>query len=209
MNKTSKNRLFIILGLVVVALIIFLVFQFNKDPNSDESNNSETAVNEEETIVYLGEEDAVNDVLFTFDYSCPWCSVWIEDVFPDIEKYIESDNTNFRTQSLGLLNPTSLKLAEIDQNVKVHYPDDYYEVFQELIMDSTEIEITDEYLEELASKHDLDSAVLFGKTDLDMTSITNEYLEAYNIESVPTVIVNEEKLEDPFDIEAIEALLNE
>lgn len=205
MNKTSKNRLFIISGLVVVALVIFLIFQLNKDPKVDEASNSETVFNDGETVVYLGETNAQNEVLFAFDYSCPWCTTWIDEVFPEIESYIDEGEVKFRTQSLGLLNPLSLKLAEVDQNLKVHYADDYFDVFHELIMDSTEIEITDDYLEELASKYDLDNKVLLESTKLNMTNLTNQYVKEFNIESVPSIIVNGERVEDPFDLEEIEA----
>lgn len=207
MNKTSKNRLFIIIGLVVVALALFLIFQLNKDANNDKGSESETMLNDGETIVYLGDDNATNEILFAFDYSCPWCTVWVEEILPDLKEYIESGDTKLRTQSLGLLNPISLKLSQVDQNLKVHYANDYYDVFQEVIKDSSDIEITDAYLEELATKYDLDSDVLLGSTDLNMTNITNEYLEDYNIESVPAVIINGEKVEDPFDLEEIEAML--
>lgn len=207
MDRGSRNRLIIILSLVAIAFAVFIVFQLSKDPESDLVSDSETTFNEGETLVFLGGGNAKNEILFLFDYSCPWCTVWVEEVLPSLKKHIDAGHTKFRTQSLGLLDSTSSKLTEVDQNLKVHYANEYHAFFKDLIKDSSEIDITDAYLEELANDHGLDIDVLLGNTDLNMQLLTKEYVEGFNVESVPTVIVNGKKIEDPFNIKSIESLL--
>lgn len=196
-----------IISIVAVAFSLFLIYQLNQDKNTENTSEQKTTFRDDETVVYLDDKNAKNEILFAFDYSCPWCTVWIKEVFPDLQKHIEAGEVTFRTQSLGLLNPMSVKLSEVDQNMKVHYPDAYYNAFLTLIQDSTEIDITDDYLQGLADANDMDLDVLLSKPDMDMIGLTKDYVEGFEIETVPSVLVNGKKLKDPFDLKEIEALL--
>lgn len=207
MNKTSKNRLIIMLSLVAIVLAILVVFQLSKAPKDEYDSDSETTFHDGETVMFLGGGNAENEILLLFDYACPWCTVWVEEILPSLKKHIDAGHTKFRTQSLALLNPMSLKLAEVDQNLKVHYGNEYFAFFKDLIHDSSQTEITEADLKNLANEHGLDIDVLLGNTDLNMTLLTDEYVEGFDVESVPTVIVNGKKIEDPFNVEAIEAQL--
>lgn len=52
------------------------------------SNNKDSQTGQNELqddignpIVYLGNEDSPNEILFIFDYECPYCHEWIEEHF--------------------------------------------------------------------------------------------------------------------------------
>lgn len=206
-KKEDRWITWVIIGLVVMAVVmVAILLREVKNVEKYSSLNVE-AVAPGETLVHLGETDAPNEIIYIFDYLCPWCTVWIDEILPELEDLIDSGELKFRTQAMSLLDTASLELAEVDENLKVHYPESYFDVFTELIQDSTEMSISEDYLKALATTHDLDYDKLTQETDFDMESLTEAYQEAYDIEYVPTIIVNGERVEDSFEVEDIKALL--
>ena len=41
----------------------------------------------------------------------------MDETFPEVEKLMESEDIKFRTQSLGVVDDNSLKLARVDENI--------------------------------------------------------------------------------------------
>src|SRR5690625_366876 len=194
MNKNNKK--IIVTFIVLFSLIaIFLVIKF-----TDKLFSKYTEQNDESDI----------NISFVFDYSCPWCSVWMEEVYPEVNSLQNDYNIDFTIQSLAILNDDSLTLAKIDDNVKTHYPDDYIEYLSKVLSDLLHEEDLDldHYIKETIAQFGFDQETVLQEPDTDINRLTSELVEDLNIESVPTVIVNDKKVTDPFDLKEIVEKLN-
>ncbi len=203
---------FIIIAVLLVILLAFLIYYFTNNQTSKESYiQYQTSFIEDETIVYLGKAERENEVLFIFDYSCIWCSRWIDEIFPRIKQLIDEDKVKFRTQSMVFLNEASLQLSKLDQNIKEYYPDKYFDIFSQIITDGLREDLeqllANNYIDKLLAGHQLDSNILHDEPKIDVINLTRKYTNELNIESVPTIIVNGAKVTDPFSLEDIEKLL--
>lgn len=180
----------------------------------DNSNNESVAINtdpigDKELLVYLGNENATNEILLAFDYSCPYCHKWIREIYPSIEKFIQDGNVKLRTQSMVYLDENSLKLAKIDQNLKRYDSSHYFNVFFTLMnSDMSGDWATDAYLTNLFTQYQLDKNELYEEPKLDVINVTRKYTKALQIEGVPAVFVNGNFVENPFSLEEIQSFFN-
>lgn len=195
-----------ILALIALVMVVMLIGAVLKMDKGESATNNAPVV-QEENKVYLGDADAPNELIYVFDYSCPWCSTWVDDMLPELNELIEDGELKLSTQSIVLLDTVSGELAKFDENVKDHYPEHYFDILGELIMDSTEIAITNDYLADLVGEYDLDSSVLFEDPEADVIELTELYQEEYDVEYVPSVILNGELIEDSFDVEYIRSVV--
>ncbi|WP_440895127.1 thioredoxin domain-containing protein [Amphibacillus sp. Q70] len=198
----------LVIGLIVAGIILIAILQASKDPRV----NMEPYDNQE--LVYLGDEEADNELLFLFDYACPWCTIWIDEIFPEIEaNYIDTGELKFRTQAMVYVNDASLQLANFDQNVKQHAEDQYHQIFSHIVADAN-IEQdeqsnwgTETYLDELIESYQLDEAMMKEEPEIDSTHLSDVYTDELGVETVPAIYINGFKVEDPFDIDEIQQLI--
>nr|WP_239585378.1 thioredoxin domain-containing protein [Amphibacillus cookii] len=202
----------VIAGLSILLIIRYLETSKTETVNQDEEVTYQTAPIEEQTLVYIGDEDADNELLFVFDYSCPWCKVWLEEVYPELEdEYIQEGTLKFRTQAMVYLNEASLLLSNFDQNLKNHLPDQYEALFNQVVadVDFEQEKQTDwgttSYIETLIDDYQLDRELLLQEPEIDAISVTRKYTRELEIDGVPTVFVNGVRIDDLFDIDAITA----
>lgn len=215
MKKTKHKIMFsLIFSIALVGAISY--FAINNSNNtkataSSDSFSQESTEQLEEKIVYLGKEQAENEIIFLFDYSCPYCHEWINKVFPKIQdELIKTGKVKFRAQSMVYLNETSLKLSKIDQNIKVYYPKKYFNFFLD-IMKSSAYENDDKiskYINNIPEKYALNEDKINQEPAIDVINLTRKYTRDYEIDSVPTVIVNGQVVEDSFNIKEIQSYLN-
>nr|WP_173026406.1 thioredoxin domain-containing protein [Aeromonas sp. Ne-1]AKO69692.1 hypothetical protein [Aeromonas sp. Ne-1] len=232
MNKKKKKNnvlLWSIIGIFVVGIIVtFITLNLNKEKDNPLTStggkenvveqkviaNPETLneINEKETIYYEGEETATNEILFVFDYACPWCKKWEAEVFPKVEELIGEGTVKYRTQSMVYLNDVSLLLANFDQNVKNYYPNKYTEINQKIMLDGNNHVAdwgTSGYLQGIIHDYKLDENKVLETPSQDSIGVTRSYTKALEIDSVPTVFVNGVQVNDAFNYNEIEELLKE
>ncbi|MBM7541869.1 thioredoxin domain-containing protein [Amphibacillus cookii] len=212
MKKYLIISCMVIAGLSILLIIRYLETSKTETVNQDEEVTYQTAPIEEQTLVYIGDEDADNELLFVFDYSCPWCKVWLEEVYPELEdEYIQEGTLKFRTQAMVYLNEASLLLSNFDQNLKNHLPDQYEALFNQVVadVDFEQEKQTDwgttSYIETLIDDYQLDRELLLQEPEIDAISVTRKYTRELEIDGVPTVFVNGVRIDDLFDIDAITA----
>lgn len=209
-----RNKVyFISIAVLLVILLSFLVYYLiNNQASEKNSLQYPTSFLDDESVVYLGNDEVENEIVFIFDYSCMWCSHWMDEVFPTINKLIDEEIVKFRTQSMVFLSDASLQLSKIDQHIKEYYPDKYFEIYTKIIADGDDGDyeqlLAHGYIEEVIADFQLDDNLLLSETSIDVIFLTRKYTNELHIESVPTLIVNGIKLADPFSIEEIEKLLN-
>lgn len=211
MTTITTKRKIILIIFVMIFLSVLAYFPFSKDTSQNDSLLNQTYFSEDESIVYLGNDSVSNEILFIFDYSCTWCHHWMDEIFPAINKLVENKAVKFRTQSLAILDGASLQLSKIDQHIKSHYPDRYFEIFLQIIADGRDenyVELLEnQYIDQLITTYQLDKELISSDPKLDALQLTSQYADKLDIESVPTVIVNGKKVKDPFSFEEIESLI--
>lgn len=215
-TKTSKfdKPIYTISAIVlIIAVLIGGIYFFNNKIDEEKSQaESETTyktdpIGDEKLLVYLGEEQAENEILLTFDYSCPYCHEWAITIFPQFSSLIEEGLVKFRTQPMVYVDANSLLLAKMDQNIRLNYsPDQYYNMFFELMSElNQDVTVDDTFINDFIMKHNFDKELVLEEPELDVINVTRKYTRQLNIESVPTIFVNGKKVEDAFSLEEIKS----
>ncbi|CQR48447.1 Disulfide bond formation protein D precursor [Paraliobacillus sp. PM-2] len=226
-----KRKSLIILGsifaVVVIGMAVLLGLSTTTDTTdaNDTTNTSDndttksldkavdtTPIDGQKTV-YLGDKEAENEIFLAFDYSCPACKQWMNEILPELEQeYIENGKAKFRMQSMVYLNDASLRLSKFDQNLIYYNKEQYYEIAERIMSDSQsqqEAWGTEQYIKDIISEYNLDQDTMLQDNELDAINVTRKYTRDLGIESVPSIFVNGVQVEEPFNIEEIKTLLNE
>ncbi|WP_228616588.1 thioredoxin domain-containing protein [Exiguobacterium sp.] len=153
--------------------------------------------------------DGQNEIVFVFDYSCPWCKKWMEDVLPQIEsRWLDNGEIAFKGQPLVLLNERSQLLATVDANAEQLIPEQYYELQRHIASDA-EIDDygTEAYVRRLAETFDVNAEVLLVPRVDEGIQNARLYTRDLGVDYVPTVYVNKIKLLDAFSLEEMEQVI--
>ena len=206
----------ILLGL---AIVLFLTgCQSNSSSSAKTNDNSKvedyvyTKYNlEVENKVKLGNENAENTIVLAFDYSCPWCHKWMDEVLPVIqEKYLDTGKANYIGQPLVLLNQSSLLLSHMDYYMEKNQPEKLYEIQIRMVKEAkNENWGTEEYVQALLREYGINIGIEeLEQHNPDPISLTRNYTKNFGVEAVPTLYINGMKLYNAFDLEEIEKVLN-
>lgn len=162
-----------------------------------------------ENKVMLG-ETGDHEIVFVFDYSCPWCKKWMANILPEIEsRWIETGEATFKGQPLVLLNERSQLLASVDTNAEQVMPERYYALQRHIGLDAETVEDfgTEAYVRRLAKTFEVDAdSLLVPQVDVGIQN-ARHYTRDLGVEYVPTVYVNGIKLLDPFSLEEMERIM--
>lgn len=163
-----------------------------------------------ENHLYLGEQEAKNEIVLAFDYACKYCKQWMGEVLPIIEKdLLEGGEVKYTSKSLTLLSVQSLYLTNVDYLLKTHHPDKYFEVQRRFAADSQDVKNwgSEKYVKGVLKEFGIDPSVL--KKDVpDQMRETRNYTRNLGVEAVPTVYVNGIKVYNAFDVQEIADILN-
>ena len=180
----------------ILLLALFSLFACqNTDESSDPQNDLQDDIGN--PVVYVGDENASNEILYIFDYECPYCHQWIDEYFSTVAEWTEEHDLKFRTQSMAFLNDNSKTLSLIDQNLKLYYPDKYFDIFVGLMKGKA--------LNQLLNEHGIELKELSKEPPVDINEVTEYYAEEFDIEYVPTIIVNGHKVKDPLSMKEIQS----
>ncbi|MFB1049760.1 thioredoxin domain-containing protein [Paraliobacillus sp. JSM ZJ581] len=90
-----------------------------------------------EVTWFLENQEATNEVLLVFDYSCLWCKKWMDEVLLELEEnWINIDSVKFLMGIMVYLNDASLRLSNFDQSLKRYYSNMYYEISREVMKEA-------------------------------------------------------------------------
>ena len=208
--------------LLLIGIGAVLIVTGCQDSKSEITKSEEVEIQTEDYVyqkyeleledkVKLGEKEAGNTIVLVFDYSCPWCKKWMEEVLPEIKKsYIDTGKAKYVGQPIVLLNETSLFMAHVDYSLEKKFPDKYYDLQLQFAKDAeTENWGTEEYIQTTLKEKGLS----FNTEDLnssnypDPITVTRNYTKNFGVEFVPTLYINGIKLYDAFNLEEIERVL--
>lgn len=207
-------------GLLMFIFVSSLVL-FGCLENSEEDDADNDVKQEEDQVIYdttgilenkvfLGAEEAENEVIFVLDYKCPYCKEWYQDIYPLLkEEFIDDGEVKFFVQPQVFLSMESLLLTDFTQKVEVLYPEKYFDLIDRIIKDSDlEHWGTEEHVHLLS-----EDLALSGweevELDYDIISKTRQTTRGLEVDVVPTIYVNGRKVIDSNDFAEISRLIDE
>ncbi|MEI2357871.1 DsbA family protein [Mesobacillus zeae] len=165
----------------------------------------------------LGNKHAPHTIYLAFDYACPWCKKWMQEILPEIQKeFIESGQAKYISQPLSLLSEESLKLVAADYFVETNIPGKYFDyqlsVAAEAPKDHSNMSGnwgTDQYIESKINKFGLNYNDFLKQKDSfpDNLTLTRQFTREFALEFVPTIYVDGIKLAQYHDMNEMKKIM--
>ncbi|MGP4081813.1 DsbA family protein [Pseudalkalibacillus sp. R45] len=198
----SSNKGFIIviasIFVIVAALLIIISNQEGKQPETgSDGNNQEIEVTYEGQPT-VGEEDAPVKMVEFFDFKCPHCAEFAEQVYPQIKAdYIDTGKAQMTFINKPFMGADSSTAALVGEALFAQKPDaymEYYDLVLENQGDPNEAWASEEFLVSLVEKNMKDIDIEQLKTDMEDQAIREKVeqdrQESSAVESTPTILVN-------------------
>jgi protein-disulfide isomerase len=215
-NK-NFNMKFIVLVTLVVVVIFAAVAVFS---NKEESLPTETKQIDVTGQPSLGEKDAPVTVVEFGDFKCPSCKTWGEKIYPKlVNDYIETGQVKFSFVNVLFHGKESTLGSIAAESVYERNPDSYW-AFHQALFDAQPVEnhdglwITPEKILEIASAFpEIDQTLL--KEDMEQQAtmesvkIDEDLVKESGVSMTPSIVINGKMLENPFDYEAIKAVIEQ
>lgn len=208
--------------IVVIMVFAILIAGCQQDESKEEAVQQNNDTKYEDYVykkydldvkdkVKLGEENAENSFVLAFDYSCPWCHKWMEEVLPVVqEKYIDTGKANYVGQPLVLLAQRSLLLSHVDYYMEKNQPEKLYDIQLRMTKEANnEGWGTEEYVQTTLKDYGVDISIEeLEENNPDPISLTRNYTKNLDVQSVPTLYINGIKVYNAFNVDEIEQILN-
>lgn len=182
-----------------------------KNPTVNEETNKPFVLKNQP---HLGDPSAPNELIVFTDFNCPHCKEWETDTLPKlVDGMIKEKKAVLYFVNYPFLLPTSTNAAMASELFFKESPDKL-QAYHHKIYEKSGV-ITNDLLSELA--HEIDSSInekSFGEklkkqTTLDDVSSDYAYGSELGVEGTPSLFVNGARMENPNDLNAIEAHFNE
>lgn len=208
--KTAVILTIIILGLMSALVII-------NNMNSETINKTITSkAPQTEGQPTLGKADAPVTIVEFGDFKCPACKAWGEAIFPQlVHDYVDTGKVKFSYINVLFHGEESKLGALAAESVFKNSPNEYWDFHKELFNEQPSHDtlwITPEKILEVGRKFkNIDIEKL--KTDIEQQTVIEEVnndlelVQKLNIQQTPTIIINDTKLDDPFDYEKLKSLI--
>ncbi|GGP08207.1 DsbA family protein [Oceanobacillus neutriphilus] len=216
--KKSPLKIIVAITLIVVVLVVLLVVLVNRDTESYGREFDEAPSIEGQPV--YGDPDAPVTVVEFGDYKCPGCKAWDEGIFPQLEQdYIDNGDMQFSFVNVLFHGEESTLASLAAETVHAQdsevYWDFHHALFDDQPENQQELWITPDKIEEIADGIDgIDMEALMEDTEsntlMDELIKDDDLRKAFEVESTPTIMVNNIMIEDDdtFDYEAIKAAID-
>ncbi|XCA85040.1 thioredoxin domain-containing protein [Exiguobacterium mexicanum] len=209
--KKIKNKKWIFLSIsLIFTLLLFFILNYSVDKDNDYQKivfSDALLLNQPS----LGNTDAENIVIIFSDFKCPACVRWHKEVFPKLKKELIDTNQVRFIHINTMFNGKESTLAAMSAEVVFsHSSKDYWRYHSELYSFFPK-EITESTLENFVYSFSFANKETLS---LDFSTINHEVERDYNIgkengiKETPSVFLNGEKLENPFNYNELKRKIN-
>ena len=217
----KQNQLLVLVTLVAVAIVAaFVVMTNQSEPKeASEAQGEHVSIQGQPT---LGAKDARVSIVEFGDYKCPSCKQWGETIYPKLKAdYLDGQDVSFSYINVLFHGQESILASLASESVYRQDPDSFW-AFHKALYDAQpasakhdEVWVTEERLVELAeSTTDVDLVAFADdlteeSTVLEQVSRDDGLVKQHEVAFTPSIMINGVMLEDPFDYETIERLIEE
>lgn len=215
-KKQSGMKLAVLLTLVAVGILAAIVVLTNQESTS----SVETAGVDITGQPTLGESGAPVTVVEFGDFKCPSCKAWGEMVYPQlVADYVDTGDVKFSYINVLFHGNESVVGSLAAEAVYEQSPESYWDFHKALfaaqpaanhdaawLTPEKALEVAAEFpaIDQVQMKADMEKQETMDKVDADKALV-----EEHSVAMTPTIVVNGQTLEDPFDYDAIKALIDE
>lgn len=210
-KKDSPMKVIVIItiAIVLVMVLIYLLMNQSKHFTYDEAPPIEYQP-------IFGDESATVSVVEFGDYKCPGCGTWAEEIFPQLAAdYVESGDVSFSFYNYIGFGEESLLASLASRTVFEEAPEEFWDfhhgLFQVAPFENVTMDLLIELVKEYAPSIDEETFVAAMEDNTYLSSIEQELLvvQEYDVNATPTIVINETRVEDPFDYDEIKAIIDE
>ncbi|WP_028784346.1 DsbA family protein [Thalassobacillus devorans] len=214
-NNKGSMKFVVILTVVVIGLVAVFVVLDSKNNSGSESNSASSGEPiSTEGQPTIGESDAPVKIVEFGDYLCPACKAWSEQVFPLLKQdYIDSGDANLTYINVLFHGEDSELASSAGEAVYKQAPDKFWDFSKQLYAaqpkEHQEGWLTEEIIVDAAKKSVPSIDIEQMKQDMKSEEIQQEVqkdetlVKEQGVQVTPTVMINGEMVEDPFNYEEI------
>jgi len=218
-KKKSRNLVLYTSILIVLFVAIFAINQASNNNEEISRKTKESPSTSSQPV--LGDKNAKVSIVEFGDYKCPSCKAWGEQVWPKLKAdYIDTGKASFSYINVLFHGAESKLGAMASESVLKSNPDDFWK-FHDALFDAQpaanhdNLWITEENLLKIAESSvpginkdeflkSLTSSELKKLVDLDQQLVVD-----FSIKQTPTIMINNNVIENPFDYNAIAAVIEQ
>lgn len=214
-------------NLIIVTLILFIGFGLFAIFTSDSTGGGNAKVKQLENAVSIdyskqpaiGSPDAPIKLIEFGDFKCPSCKVFHDSVYPLLKKeYIDTGKVQLYFVNLQFLAKDSVDAGIAGESVFNQNPQAFWKFYEAIYTnqgDQSEIWATPEFLTELVKKHvpevnaDQVAKDIQNRTYEKEVNEDKDLAQQFQVESVPTIVINGNKVLNEFTYEDLKNAIEE
>lgn len=215
----KKNQLLVIVTIVAVALIALVFVLLNQDKTEPVDKGDHVSIEGQPT---LGNPDAKVSIVEFGDYKCPSCKQWGETIYPQLKAdYLDKEDVSFSYINVLFHGQESILASLASESVYEQDPESFWK-FHKALYDAQPASqqhdnawVTVEKLKEIAGEttlvdlDQLEQDLGENSTVLEKVSKDDSLVKEKGVQFTPSIMINGVMLEDPFDYEQIQQLIEQ
>ncbi|WP_214761031.1 DsbA family protein [Exiguobacterium sp. s129] len=215
----KKNQWLVIMTVVAVALIALAFVLLNQDEPTTVDRGDHVSIEGQPT---LGDSDAKVSVVEFGDYKCPSCKQWGETIYPQLKAdYLDKEDVSFSYINVLFHGQESILASLASESVYEQDPESFWK-FHKALYDAQPASqqhdnawVTVEKLKEIAGETtsvdlaQLEQDLGENSTVLEKVSTDDGLVKENGVQFTPSIMINGVMLEDPFDYEQIQQLIEQ
>lgn len=215
----KKNQLLVIVTIVAVALIALVFVLLNQDKTEPVDKGDHVSIEGQPT---LGKPDAKVSIVEFGDYKCPSCKQWGETIYPQLKAdYLDKEDVSFSYINVLFHGQESILASLASESVYEQDPESFWK-FHKALYDAQPASqqhdnawVTVEKLKEIAGEttsvdlDQLEQDLGENSTVLEKVSTDDSLVKENGVQFTPSIMINGVMLEDPFDYEQIQQLIEQ
>lgn len=214
-QQKQKTRILIISTVAIVVIIFVSLFMLATRDSASTAGSGQAVDFNYSELPRLGKEDAPVKIVEFGDFKCPACAQFTGVIKPQIvQEYINQDKAAFYFVNMAFIGPDSETASLAALSVYHQNSDAFWTYYDALYANQGEEKIewaTEDFLVSLAEKEKLPIDLELLRKDIKERTYESELQSDISlakntgVTSTPTVFVNGYKVDEPFNMEALDA----
>lgn len=219
MNKSNTaGKMLVTITIIIIGLLLVLYLLNNASKSKVITYDNAPSIDGQPVV---GDENAPVTVIEFGDFKCPSCKSWGETIYPQLEAdYIETGKVKFAFVNVLFHGEESQTGSLAAETILKQSPEKYWEFHEALFADQPDTQnhneqwLTEEKAIEIASTIegiDIEAFAnsLTNKEEMSQVEHDMDLVEEYAVKVTPTIMVNNKKLDEPFDYDKLKNLIDQ